>query len=164
MKNKIFLIIYIVLAAALTYWIYPIIKDRYFSPTIEIEESGQDQSDSYEIDLDEIEEDENAGDGEENGGNETDEFLEITHEDCKNNCTEFEEESDLRYCRQVCGLAPTKEISENNCDNLTGLEKDYCLKNIAVAKKDFNICQEIKDKNIRETCRNRITEEILNGS
>jgi len=163
MKNKIFLIIYIILATALAYWTYPIIKDRYSSSTIEIEESGQDQSDSYEIDLEEMEKDEDM-DNEEDDENETNEFLEITHEDCENNCAEFETEIDRQYCRQICGLAPLKKISENNCEDLTGLEKDYCLKDLAVAKKDFNVCQEIKDKNIRETCQNRITEEILNGN
>ena len=163
MKSKIFLIIYIILAAALAYWAYPIIKERYFNQSEEAE-----KSDSYEIDLDEIEEakniqkeDEEEESEKESGECGENEFLEVDNEDCENNCAEFTEESDLRYCRQVCGLTPLKKENSNSCENLTGLEKDYCLKDLAITEKDFNVCRQIKDKNIRETCQNRITEELL---
>lgn len=167
MKNKILLIVYVVLAAALVCWAYPIVKNRYFNPNAKTEKYDQENK----IDLEEIEEsedvDDDAYDIEDNDmeddeeENEIDEFLEVTNEDCENDCVEFAEEEDLQYCRQICGLVPLKETSENNCENLTGLEKDYCLKDLAIIKKDFKICQEIKDINIRKTCQNRITEEIL---
>ncbi len=174
MKNKIFLIIYIILAAGLAYWAYPIIKNRYFSQNAGISEENHDLNhDSLnldETDLGNTEEDEDMDEEEDEekdyGEDEdsTNEFLEVTNEDCKNKCAEFETGTDQQYCRQICGLTPVKEVDEEDCENLTGLEKDYCLKDLAVANKDFKICQEIKDINIRETCQNRITEEILNGT
>jgi hypothetical protein len=68
----------------------------------------------------------------------------------------------LEYCQQVCGISPIKEVS--GCDGKSNLEKDYCLKDLAVSKKDASICKQIADANIELTCKNRITQDILEGN
>jgi len=86
--------------------------------------------------------------------------LDITTEHCDNNCDAFAMDFKLlEYCQQVCGLAPVKVTS--NCDGKKDLEKDYCLKDLAVTKKDSNLCDGILDANIRLTCQNRILEDAL---
>ena len=92
-------------------------------------------------------------------------LTEVSSKDCDNNCKNFTNSKELKYCQEVCGLVPTQEESKKNkgCDTLTDLEKDYCLKDGAVNAKDFKICEEIEDTGIQKTCRNRITEDILDS-
>jgi len=83
----------------------------------------------------------------------------INRDDCDNDCENLADE-ELSYCQQVCGI---KGIDENrgDCDGLSNLEKDYCLKDLAVIQKNYDICEEIADGKIKRTCIDRITEEIL---
>lgn len=84
----------------------------------------------------------------------------ITTEHCDNGCQAFAMDFKLlEYCQQVCGIAPVKEVS--NCDDKNNIEKDYCLKDLAIAKKDFSLCGPINDANVKLTCQNRITEDII---
>lgn len=90
------------------------------------------------------------------------EFAHITTEHCSTDCQAFANNLQyLEYCQQVCGLAPEKKVS--NCDGKKDLEKDYCLKDLAIGKKDSSICGEISDANIKKTCKDRILEDILEG-
>lgn len=98
-----------------------------------------------------------------------DEFLEITAEDCSGQCNTYIDSEDVSYCKQVCGLVdrknPQKEdVSEGLCDKLSSLEKDYCLKDLAVAEKDLEICEKIIDINISKTCSNRVWEDLLESA
>ncbi len=94
------------------------------------------------------------------------EFLEIMPEDCNENCQAFkDDETDFEYCQQICGLTDRQEdLEDNACDELDGLEKDYCLKDLAIENQDLSICEKITDKNVVKTCANRIWEDILENS
>ncbi|MFZ2192896.1 MAG: hypothetical protein WAV31_01515 [Candidatus Moraniibacteriota bacterium] len=99
----------------------------------------------------------------ENNTVEKESYLEIKKDDCKNKCADFKDEkADFRYCQEVCGLVePKKESSSEECEDLEDLEMDYCLRDFAISKKDYELCEKIEDKNISLNCQNRITEEIL---
>lgn len=90
-------------------------------------------------------------------------YLEIKKDDCKNKCADFKDEkADFRYCQEVCGLVEVKkESSSEECEDLEDLEMDYCLRDLAISKKDYGLCEKIEDKNISLNCQNRITEIIL---
>jgi hypothetical protein len=100
------------------------------------------------------------------GGNTAPEgtHLYISSGDCDNNCKKFKaNEENFKYCQEVCGEIPVvQKNSEEDCTNLSGLEKDYCWRDLAVSKKDFDICGKIGDKKLQTVCRNRVAEEILN--
>ncbi len=89
-------------------------------------------------------------------------FQEVTLEDCKTECQGFSGEI-LEYCQEVCGLIPLQE-NLDNCEDISGIKKDYCLKNLAIERKDFETCEKISDENIKKTCQNRITEEIFDSN
>lgn len=164
-----------ILLGILTYFGYPIVKERYFkgdnatesekqeSTTVsnpnnsDVEtEAGDDASDS-EADN---EEDSAISDEVEDDVDESGDSSNITAEDCDNECENFKDNaSDLRYCQDICGLSGTQ--SGENCDDKSGSDKDYCLKNQAVSKTDINICDSISDSKIKSSCKNRVTEDIL---
>jgi hypothetical protein len=87
----------------------------------------------------------------------------IQSADCDNDCANFKNnENDLKYCREVCGDRPVApKDSESQCENLSGLEKDSCWRDLAVSKKDFAVCDKISDMKLKKVCKNRVTEEIL---
>lgn len=89
---------------------------------------------------------------------------EFNSKDCDNDCKRFKSNAeDFKYCQQVCGDLPvTKKSSAEDCANLTGDEKDYCLKDLGVSKKDFTFCNQIQDSKIKKVCKDRITEDLLN--
>ncbi len=166
-KNKIFLIIYFLIAIIILYWAFSIFKTRYSNwsstnnqPTqnqaLQTEHpSTENNENSSQLDNSENEKSDDTIENENNN-----EFLEITKEDCDNECTDFNNSQDKKYCQQICGLTPTEANKENNCDNKKDLEKDYCWKNLAIAKDDFKLCEKIQDNGIKKTCQNRLIEEI----
>lgn len=84
----------------------------------------------------------------------------ITTEHCNTECQAFANNLQfLEYCQQVCGIIPIRTVS--NCDNKKDLEKDYCLKDLAINKQDSSICKKIEDTNILQTCQNRIAQDII---
>ncbi|MDD3487501.1 MAG: hypothetical protein PHF35_03960 [Candidatus Moranbacteria bacterium] len=86
-----------------------------------------------------------------------DEFAHITTEHCNTDCEAFANKLDyFEYCEQVCGITPVKDVDD--CDGKKDLEKDYCLKDLAINKKDSSICEKIDDVNVRATCRNWLTQ------
>lgn len=168
MKSKMLILIYVSLAGGLIYFAYPIVKSRYFNAgekqdkkiitpideTISEDSSGE-ESETAEEDAISNSETEIIPEGES--------FLEITNKNCESKCADFASDAEkLQYCRQSCGLSPIDKKADD-CEAKTGLEKDYCFKNLAISKKDFIICEKIQDAGIKKTCKNRLTEDILNG-
>jgi hypothetical protein len=87
-------------------------------------------------------------------------FAHITTEHCNSDCKAFANDFQLlEYCQQVCGIIPIKNVSD--CDGKKGMERDYCLKDLAITKIDPSICEQIHDVNIRQTCQNRIAQDII---
>jgi hypothetical protein len=180
----------LILLSIFVYFAYPVIKNRYFNPapTTSIENSPEpisttqsnlsnnsESPNSTETPTEETAtpniEDSLSGETtpadpkaiinlNERGTPDSENLAHITTEHCTNNCDAFAMDFKLiEYCQQVCGLVPVKEIS--NCDDKKDLEKDYCLKDLAVTKKDSKLCNDIQDANIRLTCQNRILEDII---
>jgi hypothetical protein len=88
------------------------------------------------------------------------EMAHITTEHCRTGCEAFANKLDyFEYCQQVCGITPAKNVSK--CDGKDGIEKDYCLKDLGIAKSDTSICDQIEDANVKKTCKNRITEDLI---
>lgn len=188
-KTRVITIILFLAILGLFVYAYPIIKNRYFSgsqPAKKIininNNSGADQNNSNAPDQsnaplssDESSALEKSLTGEkpaetnesspllninERGTTEAETLAHITTEHCDNNCQAFAMDFKLlEYCHQVCGIAPLKEVS--GCDDKNNLEKDYCLKDLAITKKDSALCESINDANIKQTCQNRIMEDIL---
>lgn len=101
---------------------------------------------------------------EENEPRET--FLEIKKEDCEKKCQDYEDDKeDYKYCQEVCGLEgiSTKD-SISECEDQEGLEEDYCLRDVAIRKLDYTICNKIEDAGIQKMCHNRITEEQVDNN
>lgn len=163
MKFKLFFSICVIVLAILIYFGYPTIKDRFFSNKSKIDvvnlinEQKNDQSgeavnvqtstNAVEIKSSSLE-------------------ITITPSDCDNECSEFKKDNELEYCKEVCGLASTVEENteknvSNNCGSINGLQKDYCLKELAVKNKDFKTCEVIVDSGVKKACKNRITEDII---
>lgn len=88
-------------------------------------------------------------------------FLEVLPEDCKNECKNFQVSEDIDYCKNICGLVTIKR-GASECDPLKNLEKDYCLKDLAISKTDERICDQIEDFGIKKTCENNLAENIIN--
>jgi len=88
----------------------------------------------------------------------------ISSKDCSNHCSSYKNNADdYTYCQQVCGDASiTKKNSITECANLSGDQKDYCIKDYAIGKQDYTICAQIVDAKIKKTCKNRITEDLMN--
>lgn len=86
----------------------------------------------------------------------------ITSRDCANECTNIEDEDKKTYCKEVCGLTGTpQDDSDRSCDALSGLQKDYCIRDSAVKDSDLSRCTEIRDSGVRTQCQNRIQEDII---
>ena len=169
-STLLFLIIFTVALGALIYWVYPIIRERYFL------NDNPDSSQSSQEEVAPANQPADSTDPSSPSNNPAEEIEEIsptvtpqkafetiTTADCNNECTRFDSTSkNFEYCQEVCGLATKIETPSNDCQNLSNLKKDYCLKDEAVAKKDFKLCDSIADTGIRQTCQNRITEDLLN--
>ncbi|NTW27545.1 MAG: hypothetical protein HGA36_04430 [Candidatus Moranbacteria bacterium] len=172
--------ILILTLVGLSIFAFPIIKSRYFPaeqtdmaketapeiiPSVADETSGVD-SESTPVDDDQSDASESSASEEdldltdEETIIEDNSFLEILPADCKNGCKDFEETKDLQYCKQYCGLDDTPKPAKG-CDKFEGLERDYCLKDEAIEKKDGKTCNKIQDDGIKKSCFNRITEDIL---
>ncbi len=86
----------------------------------------------------------------------------ITSQHCRDECEAFANNLVyFEYCEQVCSLSPVKDVSASDCGEEEGIRKDYCLKDLAINKLDSSICDQIDDANIKNTCKNRILQEII---
>lgn len=169
MKTKIFLTIFAALAVLVSATAYKFVHERYFSEDKKVEESASlfqeltrdvpktPEAEEPEI---EIEEEEDTEIERDDSGDPR-----INRKDCDSSCDKFKEnKEDLKFCRKLCGIFPVEKKEERSeCENLQGSEKDFCIRDLAVTKKDFKICDEIKDKRIKDACNDRIIEEMFDG-
>jgi len=152
MKKFFLIFIPVIILITFSYWGYPIIKSRYFSTESKSIIVGPDIQATNE-------------NGNENNVVFESDSLKITvlPKDCDDECLKFERDDEFEYCKEVCGLSALEKKSEelNNCDSKSGLQKDYCLKDLGISKKDFKACDQITDEGVKKTCKNRITEDII---
>lgn len=144
---------------------YPVIKDRYF-------QSSPADTEEKNLSTDEEAEEEGESSSQNEDDSETlpdeqpvdeDIFIEIDQEDCEEGCEQFEDADDKKYCSEYCGIKTDSEVVDD-CEKQEDLERDYCWKNKAIAEKNFKFCDKIEDKKIKESCKTRLTEDIINGS
>lgn len=161
-RSKIILIIILLIAAvAVLYFAYGVVKDRYFGAKTKIEtKNGEAQTQTEE----------STGENQESASPDIGTAApaegrpNIQNADCGNDCASFKDNPDnLKYCREACGDRPVApKESEAQCENLSSLEKDSCWRDLAVSKKDIDICEKISDAKLKKVCVSRVTEEILN--
>lgn len=165
MKKIITIIAILAILAAVSYFVYPIAKERYFTDETEPEkETGIE----IKIKPGEISDEEKQAETKNGQPAEEDaepaEIPKISDSDCDNECENYKDnEENLLYCQEVCGLKKPKAPA-GSCDDKSGLEKDYCLKDKAIGEQNFEICENISDAAIKKTCQNRIAEELLEES
>ncbi len=87
-------------------------------------------------------------------------YINVTPPDCARECEPYKyDEKELAYCKNVCGLSD--DVATNNCDARSGLAKDYCLKDRAVADKNLTLCDSISDDGVKKTCVTRLQQEFI---
>ncbi len=157
MKFKIFFLILIIALGTLAYFGYPIIKNRYFgNKTVKINNEPIQQESNQQ-----------SQNNTEKGVTSNTIGITVLPFDCDNECANFQKSEELKYCKQVCEIPETNpegEIIQPNatdCTNASGLQKDYCLKDSAIKNKDYKACDQISDAGVKKTCKNRITEDII---
>lgn len=89
--------------------------------------------------------------------------VKISNHDCDEQCENRKGTDSFRYCLEVCGLSDLTEglDQSDNCDTFSGFDRDVCYKNKAIKEKNDSSCKEISDEQLRESCINRVLEEIL---
>jgi hypothetical protein len=175
-KKYIFIIIFIVAAAIVAFFAYGVVKQRYFgveqmtgkNKSVETQSQTTNQGNDSQV-LDEQAQSgatnaENSSSDEQNNPPADGSHLFVTSSDCDKNCKKFQGAADdLKYCQEVCGIIPAQsKSSDADCENLSGLDKDYCWRDLAVSKTDISICDKIGDTKLKKVCRNRVTEDLLN--
>ncbi|HRZ95251.1 MAG TPA: hypothetical protein P5262_01645 [Candidatus Moranbacteria bacterium] len=163
MNKKLLLAAVILALGGLVYFVYPAAKNFFLKgATKKIINNNSTQN------SEEAENNEKQNSDSENNGQETvAPKVEFAPKDCDNNCSRFKKDSEKEYCQEICGTKTFFEDAEEeggssgDCASEKGVQKDYCLKDIAVGNKDYKTCNEIKDANIKKSCQNRITEDIL---
>ncbi len=184
MLKKILIFVYIIAFCAIGYFLFHIFFDRYEQiaeeeENIESVESKTDEDtttqnnssaskDTKTATKNNDSEDEDEDDTE----NETlydtvtedDAAYTISTDDCDNNCADIDDDDEEAYCFQVCGLNGQNQDSDTlstDCDTYDDLEKDYCIRNQAVAQTDISMCNSISDSGVRTQCKRRIQEDIM---
>lgn len=161
------MIFFIAAFLSVAYFGCPILKNRYFKGGSTIIKNDSEQKSGSE----------KSAQGENQDayqmGSETKSTslkITITPKDCDNECDKFEKDEELEYCQEVCNIVEYEEDtseesddSSENCDSKEGLQKDYCLKDKAIEEEDFKICDGISDAGVKKTCKNRLTEDILDS-
>lgn len=168
-KKSIPFIIFAIAVLTLAYFGAPIVKDRYAGEKSASESTTKTPETTDDLNADEQVDEtaDQADNADENADSEDivieDSFLDILPSDCDNECKNFTDPEDLTYCKQVCGIATEDETTKkDSCEAIEDdLQRDYCFKNLAISKTDPKICDQIFDTNIKKTCVNRITEDIV---
>jgi type II secretory pathway pseudopilin PulG len=170
-KSKIIaIIIFVIAAAAVLYFAYGVVKKRYISPANNVAATSSETQNQTGNQTTNNPVSDQTGDNQTSSPSEVDNTAptngqpDVQSSDCDNNCAQYKDNADnLKYCQEVCGIRPaTPKDSESQCENLTGIDRDSCWKDLAVSKKDFSICGKVSDAKLRKVCRNRVTEEVLN--
>ena len=86
-------------------------------------------------------------------------YLDVSKDDCTNQCQNFSDPDDLQYCQQICGTIPADDSIKSlaNCTNKKNLDKDYCLKDLAINTKNIKVCAQVSDSNIQKICQKDLT-------
>jgi hypothetical protein len=173
MKNlskKITLLVVFLVFLLMIFFVYPAIKKRYFTKPAFSTKENRLGTNSLDAQKDEQNKNNSSGEEKNNDGNfeNSDLKISVNSADCDNECEKFKKDEELKYCENVCGISDLYDYSDDsgeeefsNCDKKQGVQKDYCLKDQAISEKDFKICDQVKDENIKKTCKNRITEDFL---
>lgn len=165
--KKIFFVILIIALAGGGYYLWQN-RYKYFfqGEQLEINESEREEGGQKNPD----------GQSNANNGNQTDSnkdtrnsgfgvraSVEISSHDCDEQCENRKGTDSYKYCLEVCGLSSlTDGLDQNeNCDSLADFDRDVCFKNKAIKEKNDSACKEISDEQLRESCINRVLEEIL---
>jgi hypothetical protein len=165
-KSKIVsIIVFVIAVAAVLYFAYGVVKNRYFAPAKNIETKNSETQNQINQPVDgseNINQENNAAEGTAPVAENGQPVFESA--DCASDCARFKNIPDgLKYCQEACGDRPiTPKDSETQCANLTGIDKDACWRDLAVSKKDVDICDKISDAKLKKVCKNRVTEEFLN--
>lgn len=170
MPKKIIIVLFLIVFGIIAYFGYPIVKNRYFNnagSTKDDIENTKNTDSAKTITNDELidDNDDESTDSESDSEvkdevDESGDNVNITASDCDNDCLNFKDnESDLKYCKNICGLSANE--SNDNCESKVGSDRDYCFKDQAIAKTDLKICDSISDLKIKSSCKNRITEDLL---
>lgn len=170
-KSKIILlIVFAVAVLAVAYFVYGVVKNRYFG-------SGKNNagttSNETQSQTDNLTDNQTADQSGNDQGNTTPDINNtaptngqpnVQSSDCDNNCSQYKDDPDnLKYCQEVCGDRPvTSKDSESQCADLAGLEKDSCWRDLAVSKLDSDLCDKISDAKLKKVCKSRVAEELLN--
>ena len=169
-KTKIILtIIFAAAALVVLYFAYGVVKDRYLGTNTKSLDINNTESQNEAGDQSAAETDGQPSNGQSNTSPDINDAApgagrpNIQNADCDNNCADFADNTDnLKYCQEACGDRPVSvKESEEQCENIIGLEKDSCWRDLAVSKKDTDICDKISDAKLKKVCVNRVTEEIL---
>lgn len=183
-QKKIFLLILAILIAGIFLFSGNVIKKRYFEKTENadsfqenisenenLEDSKQQATPEVKEDIpgeflneDDAKEDEEIEiESEDETPTEKEYFLDVKQTDCNDSCKKYaKDKEDFNYCQEFCGLNEIeKKDSKEECEEKEGLEEDYCLRDLAISKKDYSICEKIEDAGILKMCQNRITEDLF---
>lgn len=186
-RTKIVITIFLIALTAVSTTLFLVLRERYVAEEIPVPEEtpSRERSDESSFQApdsengapegEEAEITDEEADAEEDAPDEPVEFIEITGRDCSERCEDFSDKEEKRYCEEVCGLEPDNgsfhpEDDEDGfpeapdaseCDALSSLERDYCLKDAAIAGHDPSLCDRIEDAALLRTCRNRIAQELL---
>ena len=179
--HPLLIVIFIAAAVAVLGYAYVVFSDRYGNKSEEITNSNQNQGSVMESITDYLggqsSENVNSNQNENTNGNanqnentnlntntNSPDRAELNAKDCDNDCARFKSNTEnYKYCQQVCGDTPiSKKNSAEDCANLSGDEKDYCLKDLAISKSDYTFCNQIQDSKIKKVCKDRITEDLIN--
>jgi len=87
-------------------------------------------------------------------------LYEITEKNCNNECESIKNTKKKDYCKEICGFG-NNNVDEENCDILTHIKKDYCIRDRAIKQHNIIICDTIADKGIMDQCRNRVSEDVI---
>lgn len=172
MKKRWNFILIFVLLCLLSYFLFSI-ADSFYSRNknpqkiIEVNSEKKDSDD-----LNDSSESDNPENSEEEKIIQPNSFkITVGQSDCDNECSRFKDDDELEYCERICGISDlydyggeeSEEDSEEtpDCSKKEGIKKDYCLKDLAVEKNDFKICNQITDTAIQKSCNNRILEELM---
>lgn len=91
-------------------------------------------------------------------------LIEVTQEDCAEECRAFAEGEKKSYCRSYCGLSASEGQApgpSGNCEDKKNIERDRCIKDEAVRNQDLSRCDDIYDQGLKKSCQARVTEDYF---
>lgn len=164
MKKIILILVPVLVLAALSYFAYPIVKNRYFNDASEnIQEdkkayqassvSSDDFSDTQSDEADESEDSPESSPSQE-------EITPIAESECEEECSDYSSTREKNSCLEECKTSASKDES-GDCANLSGTEKDSCWKEKAIKENKFEHCDNIGSSSVKKSCKDRLTENIL---